>query len=142
MFQYRGVLVCMRQGDTDREIARAGLMGRPKAARLRSLAADQGWLDPEAPLPDDATIAALVGAARRARSTISTVEPHRAQVERWVAGGVAGVAIHAALVREHGYRGSYSAVRRIVAAIGAARTPQPKRAGAGWLHHSDALKCH
>ena len=123
MFQYRGVLVRMRQGDTDREIARAGLMGRPKAARLRALAADQGWLDPEAPLPDDATIAAAVGAARRARSTISTVEPHRAQVERWVAGGVSGVAIHAALVREHGYRGSYSAVRRIVAAIGAARTP-------------------
>jgi transposase len=123
MFQYRGVLVRMRQGDTDREIARAGLMGRPKAARLRALAAEHGWLEPEAPLPDDATIAALVGAARRARSTISTVEPHRAQVERWVAGGVAGVAIHAALVREHGYRGSYSAVRRIVAAIGAARTP-------------------
>jgi transposase len=123
MFQYRGVLVRMRQGDTDREIARAGLMGRPKAARLRALAADQGWLEPEAPLPDDATIAAIVGAARRARSTISTVEPHRTQVERWVAGGVSGVAIHAALVREHGYRGSYSAVRRIVAAIDAARTP-------------------
>jgi hypothetical protein len=35
MFQYRQVLVRMRQGDTDREIARAGLMGRPKAARLR-----------------------------------------------------------------------------------------------------------
>ena len=42
MFQYRGVLVRMRQGDTDREIAFAGLMGRPKAARLRALAADQG----------------------------------------------------------------------------------------------------
>jgi len=123
MFQYRGVLVRMRQGDTDREIARAGLMGRPKAARLRALAAEQGWLEPETPLPDDATIAAAVGAARRAQSTISSVEPHRAQVERWVAGGVSGVAIHAALVREHGYRGSYSAVRRIVAAIGAARTP-------------------
>jgi len=69
VFQYRGVLVRMRQGDTDREIARAGLMGRPKAARLRALATEQGWLEPEAPLPDDATIAAAVGAARRARST-------------------------------------------------------------------------
>ncbi|MCC6903704.1 MAG: hypothetical protein IT377_32350 [Polyangiaceae bacterium] len=59
----------MRQGDTDREIARAGLMGRPKAARLRALATEQGWLEPEAPLPDDATIAGAVGAARRARST-------------------------------------------------------------------------
>ena len=73
MFQYRQVLVRMRQGDTDREIARAGLMGRPKAARLRAIAAGQGWLDPEAPLPEDAAIAAVVGAARRARSTISTV---------------------------------------------------------------------
>jgi transposase len=124
MFQYRGVLVRMRQGDTDREIARAGLMGRPKAARLRALAVEHGWLEPESALPDDATIAALVGAARRARSTISTVEAFRAQVEHWVAGGVSGVAIHAALMREHGYRGSYSAVRRIVAAIGAARTPE------------------
>ena len=124
MVQYRQVLVCMRQGDTDREIARAGLMGRPKAVRLRAIAAEQGWLEPEAALPDDSAIAAVVGAARRPRSTISTVESHRVQVERWVAGGVSGVAIHAALVRGHGYRGSYSAVRRIVAAIGAARPPE------------------
>lgn len=82
MFQYRQVLVRLRQGDTDREIARAGLMGRPKAARLRALAAAQGWLDPEAALPDDAAIAAVIGVARRARSSISTVEPYRALVER------------------------------------------------------------
>jgi hypothetical protein len=83
MYQYRQVLVRMRQGDTDREIARAGLMGRPKAARLRGLAAEQGWLEPEAAtLPDDAAIAAVIGAAQRARSTISTVEPYRALVDR------------------------------------------------------------
>lgn len=37
---------------------------------------------PDAPLPDDATLAAVIGQARRARSTISTVGPYRAQVER------------------------------------------------------------
>jgi hypothetical protein len=45
MFQYRQVVVRMRQGDTDREITRAGLMGRPRAARLRALATAQGWLE-------------------------------------------------------------------------------------------------
>jgi transposase len=34
------------------------------------------------------------------------------------------VAIHAALCREHGYSGSYSAVRRMLQAIGAGRPPQ------------------
>ena len=68
MFQYRAVLVRLRQGDTDREIARARLMGRNKSAALRALAAERGWLNSEAPLPEDATIAEALGAARRARS--------------------------------------------------------------------------
>jgi hypothetical protein len=89
----------LRQGDSDRDIARARLMGRPKVAAFRALAAQQGWLAPEAALPDDAALSAAVGQARRARSTISTVEPYRAQVERWLAEGVGGIAIHAALCR-------------------------------------------
>jgi hypothetical protein len=100
MFQYRQVLVRLRQGDSDRDIARARLMGRPKVAAFRALAAAQGWLAAEVALPDDAAISAAVGQARRARSTISTVEPYRAQVERWLAEGVGGIAIHAALCRE------------------------------------------
>ncbi len=79
---------------------------------------------PEAPLPDDATLSAAIGQARRARSTISTVEPYRTQVERWAAEGVGGIAIHAALCRDHGYRGSYSAVRRMLAGIHASPPPE------------------
>jgi hypothetical protein len=124
MFQYRQVLVHMRQGDSDRDIARAGLMGRTKAARFRVLAAEQGWLCPGDPLPEEALIAAAVGQARRARSTISSVEPYCAQVKRWLEQGVSGVAIHAALLRNYGYRGSYSAVRRMVAAIQESLPPQ------------------
>lgn len=124
MFQYRQVLVRMRQGDTDREIARAGLMGRPKAARLRVLAAGQGWLEPEAPLPEDAAIAAVVGAARRARSTVSSVEPYRGLVERWAASRVSGVVIHAVLCREHGYSGSASSVYRMLSSIAESRPPE------------------
>ena len=100
MFEYRQVLVRLRQGDSDRDIARSRLMGRPKVAALRGLAESQGWLAPEAPLPYDEALSAAIGQARRARSTISTVEPYRAQVERWAAEGVGGIAIHAALCRD------------------------------------------
>jgi hypothetical protein len=37
MFQYRQALVRMRQGDSDRQIAAARIMGRRTAARLREL---------------------------------------------------------------------------------------------------------
>jgi len=124
MFQYRAVLVRLRQGDSERDVARARLMGRRKVAAFRALADHNGWLEPDAPLPEDAQIATVVGEARRARSTISTVEPFRELIGRWDAQGVQGVAIHAALCREHGYTGSYSAVRRMLQAIGATRPPQ------------------
>jgi hypothetical protein len=38
MFQYRQVLLRMRQGDSDREIAHSGLMGRTKAGAVRAVA--------------------------------------------------------------------------------------------------------
>lgn len=124
MHHYRQVLVRLRQGDSDRDIGRSRLMGRPKVAAFRTLAAAHGWLEPAATLPDDAAIAAAVGRARRARSTISSVEPYRAVVERWLDDGVSGVVIHAALGREHGYRGSYSSVHRMVAALARNRPPE------------------
>jgi hypothetical protein len=51
---------------------------------------------------------------RRARSTVSSVEPHREVVKRWFETGVQGRAIHAALKREHAFGGSYSAVIRML----------------------------
>jgi transposase len=114
MFEYRQVLVRLRAGDTVRQIARTGLMGRDKLAVLRALAVQHGWLDTSTELPDDAAIAAALGPPRRASSTISTVEPLREVVQQWFDAGVQGRAIHAALMREHGYRGSYSAVQRML----------------------------
>lgn len=57
MYEYRHILVRMRQGDSDRALAKAGLIGRPKAKALRAMAAAQGWLDPSTPLPDDPALA-------------------------------------------------------------------------------------
>jgi transposase len=90
---------------------------------VRALAVSRGWLDPASALPDDAELAAAIGPARRACSTISSLEPYRALAERWHAEGVSDVVIHAALWREHGYRGSYSSVHRLLAGIRAALPP-------------------
>ena len=51
MYEYRQVLVQMRQGVSDRGIRRAGLMGRDKAKEVRAIALEQGWLDRSLPPP-------------------------------------------------------------------------------------------
>jgi len=123
MFQFRQVLVRMRQGDTDRQIARSRLMGRRKATEFRSAATRNGWLDPASPLPEDEQLHTVMGQPRRPSSTISSVEPYRVQVARWFDQGVGGVAIHAALCRQHGYTGSYSSVHRMLKAMGKTQPP-------------------
>ena len=115
MFHFRQALVRMRQGDSDREIAASKVMGRRKAAALRQVAAERGWLDAQRRLPEDEQIAAAMAAPRRAPSTVSRLEPWRELIAQWHEQGVSGVVMHAALVREHGFAGSYSAVRRMLA---------------------------
>ena len=99
-------------------------MGRDKVAAFRALAGVHGWLDADAALPEDSQIAAVVGLARRARSTVSSVDPYRAVVHHWLCAGVGGKAIHAALCREHGYTGSYSAVARMLVALRGQQPPE------------------
>jgi transposase len=57
-------------------------------------------------------------------TTVSTLEAHRERIQAWVEQGVGGVAIHAALKREHGYSGSYSAVRRMLVDIRGSQPPE------------------
>ena len=123
MFQYRQALARLRAGDSERDIARSGLMGRQKLAAVRELAQAQGWLDPAHELPDEAAIEAALGQRRRASSTVSSVEPWREQVAQWLAAGAQGKAIHAALKRLHGYSGSYSSVARLLVDLRGRRPP-------------------
>jgi len=90
MFQYRQVLVRLRQGDSDRDIARARLMGRPKVAAFRALAAAQGWLAPEAALPDDAAIGAAVGQGVVACVSENPSDRNKASATYWGARQMAG----------------------------------------------------
>jgi hypothetical protein len=107
----------MRQGDSDRDIARSRLMGRPKAARLRELAVQRQWLDATRTLPDDAELAAAFAPTPLPTSCVSSLEVHRDRIAEWSQSGVAGTAIHAALAREHGSRRQLLGGARILQSI-------------------------
>ena len=105
MHQYRQALRAARRRHR-REVARSKLMGRgrsPGFGRWRRTRVIEAGAVP----PDDEALATVLGEARRARSTVSSVELYRALVQLRCDAGVRGGAIHAALCREHGYRGSY-----------------------------------
>ena len=124
MYQYRQVLARMRQGDSDRDIARSKTMGRKKIAQVREAAHERGWLDPGAPLPDDTQLAAVFTRKEALPSTcVSTLEPWRDQVAQWFAAGVQGTTIHATLRRNHGYTGSYSSVYRFLQQLVVEQSP-------------------
>lgn len=116
MYQYQQILSRMRPGDSDRDLARARLIGRKKAGKLRLVAEKHGWLDPALPLPDMQQLAAVFASSRPKPTATSLVEPHRDRVLTWAAEGVDGTTIHRALMRSHGFTGSYSAVRRFLQA--------------------------
>ena len=56
MYEYRQVIYRMRLGESDRGIAKAGLMDRRKTGESRQLAKEHGWLN-KGPLPDDIELA-------------------------------------------------------------------------------------
>lgn len=118
VYQYRQILVRMRQGDSDRDIGRSKTMGRKKIAQVREIAQERCWLDPDVPLPDDKTLAeAFMRKQSLPASCRSTLEPWRELVTKWHAAGIQGTTIHATLRRNHGYTGSYSSMQRFLSQI-------------------------
>ena len=120
MHEYREALYRMRRGERDRQISRDGVLGRHKLSILRVLAQQQGWLEPTLALPPEAQLLQALQAYKRAqggpviRPQSSSLEPYADMIEQWFNQGVQGVAIHAALQRNHGFAGHYSAVRRFL----------------------------
>ncbi len=90
MHHYRQVLSRMRLGETDRAIARTGLMGRHKAAQFRQSALEHGWLDPLLPLPEDAELARHFHTRKDDHLLSSLVEPYSDEVIAWTNDGVQG----------------------------------------------------
>jgi transposase len=116
MYEYRQVIYRMRLGESDRAIAKAGLMGRRKAAELRKLAKEHGWLD-KGPLPENTDLAEHLGKKPEHSSSQSLMLPYADEVKTWWQNGIQGTTIHQALERKYGFAGSYSCVRRFLSAL-------------------------
>jgi len=114
MYEYRQVLLRLRLGGTDREVARAQRIGRAKVAHIRQLAGAQGWLEPSGPMPDDTQLATLFKVARTAAPNVSSVEPFRDEILGWHAQGIQVTTIRQALARIHGFAGSVHSVYRFL----------------------------
>jgi transposase len=96
-----------------------GTRGTRCASILRQaqddLAEAKGYLDADRELPDAAAnFGGLGPAIRVSNNNVSTVEPYRDVVKSLVDQGVEMVAIHRRLLKNHGYTGSYTSVRRFV----------------------------
>jgi transposase len=119
MYQYRHAINRMRLGESDRAIAKAGVMGRKKLAALRQLAHEHGWLVPENALPEDDALARVVkNPTQGPTAQGSLVLPYRDDVKSWAEQGIYATTIHEALIRKHGFSGSYSSVRRYLHSLG------------------------
>jgi len=117
MYEYHQALVRMRLGESDRQIAKTGLMGRRKLAQVREIAEKHGWLVAEASLPTDAALALFFSGRASKQPSTSSIIPYQDEVRDWVKQGIAGCTIHQALMRKYGFTGAYSSVRRFIAKI-------------------------
>ena len=117
MYEYRHALVRMRLGESDRQIAKTHLMGRRKLAQVREIALNQGWLALDTLLPNDAELSLALSGRAPVQPSTSSIIPFQGDVRDWVKQGIAGIAIHMALIRKHGYTGAYSSVRRFIAKL-------------------------
>ena len=110
----REVLRRLRLGEPERRIARDLDLSRNTVAGYRRWAQTHGLLTGE--LPDAAQLAALLHPPEGAQpaQAQSSVAPFRDQVLAWRQQGVEGQAIYQLLVEQHGFAGSYSAVKRFL----------------------------
>ena len=110
----RDLIHRVRTGESNRRIAQDMGISRTTVRKYRQWADEQGYLQPDTTLPDDATLAAALGAGHRPPHVVSSVEPYREVVQRLLDQGVEMKAIFHRLQDDYGYLGSYTSVRRYV----------------------------
>jgi len=104
----------LRRGQSERAIAKDLGHSRHTIRRYHQLAEEKGYLDPLRGVPAPEGILRELGPPPLVPVIVSTVEPYKPVVEKLLKAGVEIATIHNRLVREHGYGGSYSSVKRFV----------------------------
>ena len=123
MYEYHQILSRMRMGVSDRQLAKAGIIGRVKAGEIRIIAQSHDWLNPHNPLPDDSVLAVAFQRRSSLPQQESLAKPYEDQLRAWQAEGIQTTTIHQALVRNYQFQGSYSSVRRLLQKL-AGNAPQ------------------
>ena len=113
----RDLIHRLRQGQSQRAVARDLRLSRLTVQKYARWASETGFLDPTVPLPEVDRFLAALGPLPKPPAPPSTLEPYRALVEELVAEGVEMMTIFDRLRDRHGYGGSYSSVRRFVARL-------------------------
>jgi len=111
------IIYRFRKGQSQRTIAAALGYHRETVRRYYQLAHERGFLDPDTPFPTTADLRAALGEPVPPPRPVSTVAPYAPLVETWLTEGIEVRAIHRLLTEQHGFTGSYSAVRRFAAAF-------------------------
>lgn len=75
MYEYLQIIIQIRLGLRDREIARTGLAGRKKCKDVRAKAQHKGWLGPNTPIPTEDALNEVFGKSVN-KSPQSAVAPH------------------------------------------------------------------
>jgi transposase len=119
----RDVVRRLRASQSERQIARDLKISRRTIHKYRVIAEEQGWLDSEHPAPDDVTVEAALEPRQRPLRQVSSVEPYGEVIRALLDQGVEMTAIWHRLQENHGYKGSYSSIRRYVAHL-STRTPE------------------
>lgn len=117
MYEYRQVISHMRLGESDRSIAKSGLVSRTKAKQIRAIAEKEGWLNPLIELPTEEILFHFFGQRIQRTSSEPFSKPFENEIRQWVSQGIQASTIHQTLKIKYGYAGSYNSVQRFVQKI-------------------------
>lgn len=110
MYQYRQIIFQMRHGQSDRAISKLKLAGRDKCCQIRQISIKRGWLNVNAPLPEDLVLREVFKTERKKSHSLTM--PYADEIETWHQQNINGATIYRALIRKHGFAGSYDSVKR------------------------------
>jgi len=110
------IIYRLRKGQSERAIAADMKRHRVTVHQYRLFAEQKGYLEPEVALPSEEQLLREFGTPVAPPRIPSSVEPFAALIKNWLEDDVEMKAMHRLLCEEHGFTGSYTAVRRFVAA--------------------------
>ena len=113
MYEYLQIIVQMRLGLTNHEIARSKLAGRKKCKDIRTIAQYKGWLGPNTKLPSEEELNESFNKQVN-KSPQSSVAPYHEFVKLLHIQGFTATVIYNQLVAKMGFKGSYGAVQTYV----------------------------